>query len=156
MLCMCRLLFVFDYLLLDSGNERKLERFGPYVVARPCSQALWTPSLSREIWQAADATLWREGEKVWVKNGRLPDRWTIQVAGLSFHIQPTEFGHLGKLEYAIPLNAIEKALWITNDREYGIQLTLTSKGELFLPFFSEQGYRKLQAGLDDVVHPDEA
>ena len=34
-----------DYELLDSGDGRKLERFGDYTLARPCSQALWPPSL---------------------------------------------------------------------------------------------------------------
>lgn len=30
-----------QYELLDSGNGRKLERFGRLVLARPCSQAIW-------------------------------------------------------------------------------------------------------------------
>ena len=32
-----------SYELLDSGNGRKLERFGPYTLARPCAQAVWRP-----------------------------------------------------------------------------------------------------------------
>src|SRR5947209_19175285 len=32
-----------DYGLIDSGNGRKLERYGPYRVVRPEPQCLWTP-----------------------------------------------------------------------------------------------------------------
>ena len=31
-----------DYSLLDSGAGEKLERFGEYVLIRPCSQAIWS------------------------------------------------------------------------------------------------------------------
>ena len=44
-----------EYQLLDSGDGRKLERFGRYVLARPCSQALWRPMLGAADWSAADA-----------------------------------------------------------------------------------------------------
>ena len=49
----CELWYNFrmdDYELLDSGGGRKLERFGRYVLARPCSQALWRPSLPESDW----------------------------------------------------------------------------------------------------------
>ena len=35
-----------DYELIDSGHFEKLERFGPYLIARPEPQALWNKSLS--------------------------------------------------------------------------------------------------------------
>src|SRR6201989_68096 len=44
-----------DYALLDSGDGRKLERYGPYTVVRPEPQCLWTPSLSQETWAGAGA-----------------------------------------------------------------------------------------------------
>ncbi|MET0274370.1 MAG: class I SAM-dependent rRNA methyltransferase, partial [Phenylobacterium sp.] len=44
-----------DYALLDSGNGRKLERYGPYTVVRPEPQCLWTPALPEAVWGAADA-----------------------------------------------------------------------------------------------------
>ena len=34
-----------DYALLDSGEGRKLERFGRFTVERPEPQALWRPAL---------------------------------------------------------------------------------------------------------------
>ena len=39
-----------DYELIDSGNFEKLERFGPYVMARPEPKALWDKSLSEGEW----------------------------------------------------------------------------------------------------------
>jgi len=44
-----------DYALIDSGHGRKLERYGPYRIVRPEAQALWTPRLSAEEWDRADA-----------------------------------------------------------------------------------------------------
>ena len=35
-----------DYGLVDSGNGRKLERYGPYRFIRPEAQALWAPASS--------------------------------------------------------------------------------------------------------------
>ena len=32
------------YQLLDSGQQRKLEQFGAFVLQRPCSQAVWMPA----------------------------------------------------------------------------------------------------------------
>jgi 23S rRNA (cytosine1962-C5)-methyltransferase len=83
------------YELIDSGSGRKLERFGPYTLSRPCSQAVWKPKLSQTIWQQADAIFTRDEENRWIKNKSLPSSWTIQVEGISFKIQPTDFGHLG-------------------------------------------------------------
>ena len=34
-----------DYILLDSGNLKKLEQVGPYRLIRPALNAFWQPSL---------------------------------------------------------------------------------------------------------------
>ena len=83
------------YELLDSVRGRKLERFGSVVLARPCAQAVWTPSLSPEAWAAADASFDREDGNRWQGRGRLPDHWTIRAEGIGFHLATTDFGHLG-------------------------------------------------------------
>ena len=44
-----------DYALLDSGNGRKLERFGRFTVDRPEPQAMWQPALEPGAWLRADA-----------------------------------------------------------------------------------------------------
>ena len=84
-----------QYALVDSGDGRKLERFGPYLLVRPCSQAVWSPQLSEKEWLKADAFFSREQENKRTIHRPLPSEWEIEVAGLRFKISPTDFGHLG-------------------------------------------------------------
>ena len=82
------------YSLLDSGNGRKLERFGKFVVDRPAAAAVWRPKLPDSEWAKADARFVREGANEWSKK-RLPNTWVTRLDGLSFLTKPTDFGHLG-------------------------------------------------------------
>ena len=84
-----------DYELLDSGDGRKLERFGGYVLARPCSQALWRPSRTTDEWNRADASFDREDGNRWHGRCNLPKEWTIETADVRFRLGGTDFGHLG-------------------------------------------------------------
>ena len=84
-----------DYELLDSGDGRKLERFGKYVLARPCSQAMWRPRLSAAEWAKADASFDREDGNNWHGRANLPKEWQIETAGIRFKLGGTDFGHLG-------------------------------------------------------------
>ena len=83
------------YSLLDSGDQQKLERFGEYVIVRPCSQALWKPMLAKEVWDRADAFFSRDGGNTWTFKKKLPGVWFSEVEGVLFKISPTDFGHLG-------------------------------------------------------------
>ncbi|WP_075883886.1 class I SAM-dependent methyltransferase [Candidatus Protochlamydia sp. W-9] len=84
-----------SYALIDSGNGRKLEQFGPYVLSRPCSQAVWKPQLSLAKWNEAQASFSRELENKWTNLPNIPEVWHIEVAGVVFKISATDFGHLG-------------------------------------------------------------
>ena len=84
-----------DYELIDSGDGRKLERFGKYVLARPCSQAMWRPSLPEADWNRADASFDREDGNRWHGRTNLPKEWRIETAGVRFKLGGTDFGHLG-------------------------------------------------------------
>ncbi len=44
-----------DYALLDSGEGKRLERFGKYTLVRPDPQCIWQPHLSAVEWEKADA-----------------------------------------------------------------------------------------------------
>ena len=44
-----------DYGLVDSGDGRKLERYGQVRVVRPEPQCLWRPALNEAEWAKADA-----------------------------------------------------------------------------------------------------
>ena len=85
-----------DYELIDSGRGRKLERFGQYLLSRPCAQAVWEPSLPIAAWKEADALFVRDGDKKWeFCRSSLPPQWLVRTAGINFKISPTDFGHLG-------------------------------------------------------------
>jgi 23S rRNA (cytosine1962-C5)-methyltransferase len=84
-----------DYALLDSGDGRKLERFGEVTLVRPASQAVWRPSLPDAAWRTISAGFDREAGLRWHNRHNLPDRWTISVAGIRFRLSSTDFGHLG-------------------------------------------------------------
>jgi 23S rRNA (cytosine1962-C5)-methyltransferase len=83
------------YELLDSGTGRKLERFGSYILARPCATAVWRPSLPKEEWEMADASFDREDGQTWTQRTILPKSWNITVDGLKFSLSATSFGHVG-------------------------------------------------------------
>ncbi len=83
-----------DYELLDSGDGRKFERFGPVSLVRPCSQALWRPR-NFSAWRSATATFDREDGNRWHGRSSLPDSWEISTAGVRFKLSGTDFGHLG-------------------------------------------------------------
>ncbi len=80
---------IMSYALLDSGGEKKLERFGPYVLIRPSPTALWPQHAARK-WDA-HAEFTREGK--W--SGSLPQEWVIDTHGIKLKLKPTDFGHLG-------------------------------------------------------------
>ena len=83
------------YELVDSGQGRKLERFGDVTLARPCSQALWRPAKPASEWARADASFDREEGNRWHGRSNLPKRWSIETAGIRFKLGGTDFGHLG-------------------------------------------------------------
>ena len=85
-----------DYTLLDSGDGKKLERYGSFVLSRPDPQALWKPHISMSEWNKADAVFIRKGKVVeWKKKKTLPETWNIDFGGMIFEIRPTTFKHTG-------------------------------------------------------------
>ncbi|MGB0414959.1 MAG: class I SAM-dependent methyltransferase [Coraliomargarita sp.] len=83
-----------DYALLDSGNGRKLERFGKITLDRPCAQAIWSPT-NPTLWKQADAFFTRKNGLEWRGRDRLPDSWNATVNGIIMKLSTTDFGHLG-------------------------------------------------------------
>lgn len=75
------------YELMDSGDGEKLERFGKYVLQRPCGQALW----QKEGEWKCDARFTRADG--WT--GNLPKMWEAEHEGIRFKLKATDFGHVG-------------------------------------------------------------
>ena len=85
-----------DYELIDSGNGKKLERYGDVVMDRPDPQALWQPLKDRNVWNQANAVFMREGKSTkWHNDKTVPAAWPMPFAGLVFEIRPTSFKHTG-------------------------------------------------------------
>jgi 23S rRNA (cytosine1962-C5)-methyltransferase len=84
-----------DYSLLDSGNGRKLERFGGYMLNRPASQAVWLPSLPDTEWDKAHVVVDRDGKRTILNRDRIPDTWATTIEGIRFKLSVTDFGHIG-------------------------------------------------------------
>jgi 23S rRNA (cytosine1962-C5)-methyltransferase len=84
-----------DYELIDSGNGRKLERFGSVKLVRPAGQVAWCQTLDEATWRDISAGFDREGGNRWHNRHNLPDQWNINVAGITFKLSSTDFGHLG-------------------------------------------------------------
>nr|WP_320143871.1 class I SAM-dependent methyltransferase [uncultured Cohaesibacter sp.] len=88
-----------DYALLDMGHGRKLERYGPYTVVRPEPQAMGSPRLGADVWDAADAIftgdLEEEGPGRWRYPSPLGETWETSWDNIRFFGRFTAFRHVG-------------------------------------------------------------
>lgn len=84
-----------DYELIDSGNGKRLERYGPYILSRPDPQAIWKPH-KPNVWKQAHARFeMQRGKGTWVKNAAIPQSWPIRYKNLTFLARLTPFKHTG-------------------------------------------------------------
>jgi 23S rRNA (cytosine1962-C5)-methyltransferase len=85
-----------DWGLVDSGDGRKLERYGRFTVVRPEPQAMWAPA--RSDWDP-DATFVpgsdEEGGGRWVQHRPVPKSWELSRGAVRFDASLTPFRHLG-------------------------------------------------------------
>jgi len=86
-----------DYGLVDSGNGRKLERYGPHRFVRPEPQAMWSPRLPD--WQADGEFVPgsdEDGGGRWHFARPVPEGgWPLAWNEVRFTAQCTPFRHLG-------------------------------------------------------------
>jgi 23S rRNA (cytosine1962-C5)-methyltransferase len=83
-----------DYELLDSGDNRKLERYGAVHVIRPETQAIWRPARPSLWTNAAAEFRWAEGKGEWRK-GELPEHWQLSWEDVRVTLRLTSFKHTG-------------------------------------------------------------
>ena len=84
-----------DYELIDSGDGRKLERFGEFLLDRPDPQSLW-PKNNPKIWEDADAVFhWKEKGERWKVLKNLPETWNIKFENLIFSLSLKQLKHIG-------------------------------------------------------------
>lgn len=87
-----------DYELVDSGNRKKLERFGSYHLIHFEPEARWKPSLSKSVWKIADAEFilpkgGRSGS--WSFRSEKEHSWSITVDGLQIILSISKSRHIG-------------------------------------------------------------
>lgn len=80
-----------NYELLDSGNGRRLERFGQFVVDRPDPEVMWDKKLTSEDWQKADAVF----DNGWKTKKEFPSQWFFEYDNLKINLKLTPFKHTG-------------------------------------------------------------
>lgn len=87
-----------DYQLLDSGNGRKLEQFGPYRVIRPEAEAVWSPMMDPDEWLKASAEFIPSAEENgghWKQLKKMPESWLTRYRDLTFKTMLSNSKQLG-------------------------------------------------------------
>lgn len=87
-----------DYELIDSGNGRRLEKFGDYILDRPDPQIVWDKKLTNDEWSKADAIFTRtfnDKGKWIINNSKMPDSWQVTHNDLKFNLKLSPFKHTG-------------------------------------------------------------
>jgi len=87
-----------DYQLLDSGNGKTLERYGPYILIRPEPQVIWQKSLPKEKWRMADAIVQENQSEYggqWHLYRPIPKSWQLSYRDLEFQVQLSSSRHIG-------------------------------------------------------------
>ena len=91
----------------DSGNGRRLERFGKYLIDRPDPEVLWQKTLPDSNWEIADAKFVRThedkhslasqgpGKGRWETKPNFPANWTVSHNNLQVILKLSPFKHLG-------------------------------------------------------------
>ncbi len=143
-----------QYALLDFGDGRRLERFGDFVLDRPCPAAETVKRADPDLWLQADARFeGRENEKgQWTDRRPLPQRWTVSYGPLRFELKRTDFGHLGLFS-----EQAENWNWLAEQSRLSASQETTEKLKI-LNLFAYTGGSTLAAAAAgaEVVHVDAA
>jgi 23S rRNA (cytosine1962-C5)-methyltransferase len=86
-----------DYRFIDSGQGRRLERFGRVTVDRPEPQAMWTRRQPK-AWETADAVFGDDAEAdegKWRIPRTVPQSWPVKVGDVTMQCRLSVFRHLG-------------------------------------------------------------
>lgn len=116
-----------NYELIDSGNGRRLERFGQYIVNRPDPEVMWDKTLSEDIWQNADAVF----DNGWKVKKNFPQNWAIEYDNLKINLRLTPFKHTG--------------IFPEQEKQWQLIKSIVSKGDNFLSLFGYTGVASLMA-----------
>ena len=147
-----------DYSLLDSGDGKKLERFGNFLFIRPEPQALWSPRLSIKEWEKSSGVFLSSSDQLnensigkWSLKKHLPLKWKIGYENIKFFATPTPFRHLGFFPDQSP-----HWLWAANKIQAAINYSDKPLSPKVLNLFGYSGVASLHAAFNGayVTHVD--
>jgi len=86
-----------SYQLLDFGDGRRLEQFGPLRIDRPCPGTERIPRAEPDLWPSADARFTGTSANAgrWECRRELPERWAIRLGAIGLELKRCESGHVG-------------------------------------------------------------
>jgi 23S rRNA (cytosine1962-C5)-methyltransferase len=84
-----------QYQLIDSGDGRKLERFGALLLDRPDPQALWHKSTPTAWLDAQAQFLWADKGERWKVSAGISDVWHISREDITLELSLKGFKHIG-------------------------------------------------------------
>ena len=86
-----------QYELIDSGEGRRLERWGEYILDRPDPQIIWKKNLTDREWGISDAYFKRitEDKGKWIVKRKIPEKWILEHDEIKFYAKLTPFKHTG-------------------------------------------------------------
>jgi 23S rRNA (cytosine1962-C5)-methyltransferase len=136
-----------NYELIDSGEGRRLERFGNYILDRPDPEVLWKKALPAPEWNKANAIF----KNHWI-NKNVPERWQMEHSGIKFWLKLAPFKHTG----VFPEQAVQWD-WVNNQISKSTNIdSRTDKQMNVLNLFAYTGIASLfaaKAGAK-VTHVD--
>jgi 23S rRNA (cytosine1962-C5)-methyltransferase len=117
-----------DFELLDTGNGKRLERWGQFRLVRPDPQIIWPRHLNDSEWTTADAVFESTSDKGrWTIKSSMPHSWLINYRDVKLVAKLSPFKHTG-------IFAEQAANW-----EWLEQLIKTSKQQRILNLFGYTG-----------------
>lgn len=94
-----------DYELIDSGNFKKIERFGEFITIRPEPQAVWDSEMNYDEWVKKAHVEFKPTSAntgLWKKYKTMPDFWKIKYpingkkgSSIMLRLALTSFKHIG-------------------------------------------------------------
>jgi 23S rRNA (cytosine1962-C5)-methyltransferase len=97
------------YTLLDSGDGRKLERFGDVIIDRPSSLSSWHKRQSKATWQQAHARFSHPDR--WEYLDRSFTTWQAPINGVAIELELMSNGQVGLFpEHASYLTQVGEAI----------------------------------------------
>ncbi len=84
-----------EYELLDSGNGRKLEKFGRFITDRPDPQVLWKKTDPKSWVNVQAQFAWAQKGQRWKLEKGVPEVWNLSYKNIKLELSCKGFKHVG-------------------------------------------------------------